>query len=89
MQVIGAGGGRNMFYQCPACQSRAVGRVGFNQFYCWDCCVEYAPSGVGWQVYHLEADGTATVCATTAEVHMETSGEGSERQCARYSGGGY
>ncbi|MGI6449496.1 MAG: hypothetical protein ACOX3R_04105 [Desulfitobacteriia bacterium] len=44
---------------CPVCGGRQIGKVGVEQFYCWDCCVEFnshANSTV--VVYDLEEDGT-------------------------------
>ncbi len=43
---------------CPKCKSRAVGRIGQNQYYCWDCNIEFVPTGDGFRMYRLEADGT-------------------------------
>lgn len=44
--------------QCPACNSRSTGRVGADQFYCWDCCVEFSvdPSGAT-QIYEVGEEG--------------------------------
>ncbi|MGE5590746.1 MAG: hypothetical protein ACM3ZA_09065 [Bacillota bacterium] len=42
---------------CPRCNSRAVGRVGADQYYCWDCCVEFAVTKKGVQVFELDDEG--------------------------------
>ena len=26
---------------CPACDSKNIGKIGVNQYYCWDCFVEF------------------------------------------------
>ena len=43
---------------CPICNSRAVGKVGSDQFYCWDCFVEYSNLGNQIKVYDIAEDGT-------------------------------
>lgn len=40
---------------CPLCGSRAVGRVGIEQYYCWDCFMEFDGQG---QVYEVAEDGS-------------------------------
>lgn len=42
---------------CPNCNSRSTGRVGAEQFYCWDCCVEFRLARGAVRVYHVDADG--------------------------------
>ncbi|HHY11471.1 MAG TPA: hypothetical protein GX529_02460 [Firmicutes bacterium] len=44
---------------CPKCRSRATGRIGHNQYYCWDCSIEFVPTGDGVRMYRLEPNGTA------------------------------
>lgn len=44
---------------CPKCKSRAVGKIGHNQYYCWDCNIEFVPTDTGVRMYRLEPDGTA------------------------------
>ena len=43
---------------CPKCKSRAIGRIGQNQYYCWDCSIEFVPTRDGFRMYRLEEDGT-------------------------------
>jgi hypothetical protein len=43
---------------CPKCRSRATGRIGQNQYYCWDCSIEFIPTRDGFRMYRLEPDGT-------------------------------
>lgn len=52
--------------RCPNCTSRSIGRVGAEQYYCWDCCVEFSLARGGLRVYHLDADGEL-VAAAAAE----------------------
>jgi len=42
---------------CPRCRGRAVGRVGLQQWYCWDCCVEFAKSARGIEVFAMDEEG--------------------------------
>ncbi len=44
--------------RCPRCSSRALGRVGVLQFYCGDCCVEFAVGKQGVVVYEILDDGS-------------------------------
>jgi len=47
---------------CPVCHSRrAIGKVGSEQYFCWDCCVEFIVSGEEITVYNVEPDGTLTL----------------------------
>ncbi|MGI6226766.1 MAG: hypothetical protein ACOYJ1_10965 [Peptococcales bacterium] len=47
-----------MQHNCPVCNSRAVGRVGNDQFYCWDCFVEYSQIGNALKIYDIAEDGS-------------------------------
>lgn len=50
--------GRRYLLVCPKCKSRAIGRIGQNQYYCWDCSIEFVPVRDGFRMYRLEEDGT-------------------------------
>ncbi|HZK84634.1 MAG TPA: hypothetical protein VFC58_08165 [Desulfosporosinus sp.] len=43
---------------CPVCNGRAIGKVGVEQFYCWDCCVEFATQTDKVVIYDLAEDGS-------------------------------
>jgi len=43
---------------CPKCKSRAIGKIGQNQYYCWDCNIEFVTTKDGYRMYRLESDGT-------------------------------
>lgn len=49
---------------CPRCRGRAVGRVGLAQWYCWDCCVEFARSARGIEVYEMDEEGELVAMGT-------------------------
>ncbi len=40
---------------CPLCNSRSVGKIGANQFYCWNCLVEYNSEN---QIFEVQEDGS-------------------------------
>jgi hypothetical protein len=42
-------------FSCPVCGGKSVGQVGINQYYCWDCFVEYDSKN---QVFSIAEDGT-------------------------------
>ncbi|MDR3271494.1 MAG: hypothetical protein LBT32_08330 [Peptococcaceae bacterium] len=43
---------------CPVCNGRTIGKVGIEQYYCWDCCVEFSCSSDKVVIYDLEEDGS-------------------------------
>jgi len=49
-----------MVMTCPACGQRAIGKVGTDQYYCWDCCVEFVVRGQKVKIFNVELDGTLT-----------------------------
>lgn len=44
-------------YYCPVCQGKSVGKVGTNQYYCWDCFLEFSNNNKGVQVFNVDEDG--------------------------------
>jgi len=44
--------------KCPVCGGKATGKVGIDQYYCWDCCVEYRLNREGVQIYEVAEDGS-------------------------------
>lgn len=43
--------------KCPLCGSRAVGKIGVEQYYCWDCFIEYQYRDRNTRLYIVEEDG--------------------------------
>lgn len=43
---------------CPVCGSRGIGKVGIGQYYCKDCCVEFAYKRNQLKIYTLGDDGS-------------------------------
>lgn len=48
---------------CPNCNGRSIGRVGSEQYYCWDCCVEFKRASGGIRIWHLDPDGELVAAA--------------------------
>lgn len=48
---------------CPVCGQKAIGKVGVEQYYCWECCVEFMMRGDHVKVFNVEMDGTLTLCS--------------------------
>lgn len=46
---------------CPVCGRRSIGKVGVEQYFCWDCCVEFVNNGQDVTVFSIEDDGTLTI----------------------------
>ncbi|MDN4593344.1 hypothetical protein [Polycladomyces subterraneus] len=45
--------------RCPSCNSHDLGKVGTNQFYCWNCFVEFTVAGDEISaVFQVEEDGS-------------------------------
>lgn len=44
---------------CVNCQSKDIGKIGTNQYYCWNCCIEFTTSGSKVaSVFQVEEDGS-------------------------------
>ncbi|MGI6615893.1 MAG: hypothetical protein ACOX30_07760 [Dethiobacteria bacterium] len=45
--------------RCPLCRSADTGKVGSNQYYCWQCLMEFkiVPQQP-WPMFYVEADGS-------------------------------
>lgn len=48
--------------KCPICGGRAVGKVGIEQYYCWNCFMEYQYQGSILKVYKVSEDGCLVEC---------------------------
>lgn len=57
-----------MMVVCPACGQRAIGKVGADQYYCWDCCVEFTVRGPNVKIFNVELDGTLSLSNDAANV---------------------
>ncbi len=43
---------------CPSCGSREVGYLPGNQYYCWNCFVQFVVGDNSPEIYEVAEDGT-------------------------------
>lgn len=43
---------------CPNCKSKDLGKIGVNQYYCWNCFIEITVSKGTILTHQVEEDGT-------------------------------
>ncbi|HHX77747.1 MAG TPA: hypothetical protein GX697_05300 [Firmicutes bacterium] len=43
---------------CPVCGTCDIGKVATNQYYCWNCLLEFSDKGNQFHIYYVEADGS-------------------------------
>lgn len=43
---------------CPVCSGNAVGKVGVDQFYCWNCFIEFNTQQEDVQIFQVAEDGS-------------------------------
>ena len=44
--------------KCPNCQSKDIGKIGINQFYCWNCFIELTLANGLILTHQVEEDGS-------------------------------
>ncbi|WP_077215405.1 hypothetical protein [Bacillus dakarensis] len=44
--------------KCPNCQSKDIGKIGINQYYCWNCYIELSLTQGMISTHQVEEDGT-------------------------------
>lgn len=54
--------------KCPVCGQRSIGKVGADQYFCWDCCVEFVINGQTTDIYNVEPDGTLSQFNSSQEI---------------------
>lgn len=54
-------------FRCPNCNSRSVGKVGQEQYFCSDCCLEFARKKSGIKLFEVADDGTLVAVADQSE----------------------
>ncbi|MHB1683841.1 MAG: hypothetical protein ACYCYO_13590 [Bacilli bacterium] len=57
--------------RCPHCNCRDIGKIGNNQFYCWNCFMEFALVGDEVKLYHVDEDGSLVAFAPTDSLAAE------------------
>lgn len=43
---------------CPNCTTKDLGKIGVNQYYCWNCCIEISINKGLVHTNQVEEDGT-------------------------------
>ncbi|WP_217586798.1 hypothetical protein [Lentibacillus saliphilus] len=44
--------------QCPNCNGKNLGKIGTQQYYCWNCFIELSIMNNALAVHQVEADGS-------------------------------
>lgn len=44
--------------RCPNCKSKDLGKIGVNQFYCWNCFIEMSIEKGKLNLHQVEEDGS-------------------------------
>ncbi|ASF39998.1 hypothetical protein CEH05_12965 [Halobacillus halophilus] len=44
--------------KCPNCKSKNLGKIGNEQYYCWNCCLELAIENGKMNINQIEEDGS-------------------------------
>ncbi|WP_233711093.1 hypothetical protein [Lederbergia citrisecunda] len=44
--------------KCPNCQSKDLGKIGINQYYCWNCFIELTVGNCLIHTHQVEEDGS-------------------------------
>lgn len=47
--------------RCPNCNCRDIGKIGTNQYYCWECFVEFSVNGEQVKLFNVEEDGSLSM----------------------------
>ena len=45
---------------CPNCKNKNLGKIGVNQYYCWDCFIELTLLSDKLSLSQVEEDGSLT-----------------------------
>ncbi|WP_010531082.1 hypothetical protein [Lentibacillus jeotgali] len=43
---------------CPNCRGKDIGKIGSQQFYCWNCFIELTVINEKLAIHQVEADGS-------------------------------
>lgn len=53
---------------CPVCNGIDTGKVGTNQYYCWQCFIEFSVNQRNQvKLYYVESDGSLVFLQSVAE----------------------
>jgi len=54
--------------RCPVCNGLQVGKVGSDQYYCWNCFLEFNFSENRINLYEVAEDGTLIAMDESSEI---------------------
>lgn len=57
--------------RCPNCNCRDIGKIGTNQYYCWECFVEFNIDGEEVRLYQVEEDGSLSLFSDLTDAGTE------------------
>ncbi|ABO67837.1 hypothetical protein ABS784_02510 [Geobacillus sp. G4] len=57
---------------CPNCKRKNLGKIGVNQYYCWDCFIELSVSKGMIHAHQVEEDGTLSSLDDLFDDHERT-----------------
>ncbi|RAP77244.1 hypothetical protein [Paenibacillus montanisoli] len=46
--------------KCLNCNSIDIGKIGKQQYFCWNCCIEITVNGEKLDLFQVEKDGTVS-----------------------------
>jgi hypothetical protein len=46
--------------ECPNCSRKDIGKIGVNQYYCWNCFIELTIEEGKLSLHQVEEDGSLT-----------------------------
>jgi len=61
--------------RCPVCGQNLVGKVGTNQFFCWNCFVEFHRLRDSYRVFAIDQDGVLKAVADPGDPGLQMTGE--------------
>jgi len=66
-------GARNPFpASCPVCSGRRLGRVGLDQYFCWDCYAQFTAATNRQRVWEIADDGSLVPHAAFSALKGDT-----------------
>ncbi len=57
-----------MIIKCPVCGGLQVGRVGSDQYYCWNCFLEFNFRQGSLNLYEVAEDGTLVAMEDSSQL---------------------
>ncbi|SMB95620.1 hypothetical protein SAMN00017405_0448 [Desulfonispora thiosulfatigenes DSM 11270] len=53
---------------CPICTGKSIGKLANNQYFCWECYIEFNNTGNQTQVFDIAEDGSLVSLNNDQEV---------------------